>query len=69
MHSTLLTLNSSGWIILVLWFSIITFTLSQVYMRFFTISIAGNKDEALLTFYSLVFNFPVVFEHERQKQF
>ena len=66
MHSTLPTLNSSGWIILVLWFSIITFTLSQVYMRFFTISVAGNKDDALLTFYLLVFNFPIVFQHERQ---
>ena len=38
-------------------------------MRFFTISVAGNKDDALLTFYLLVFNFPIVFQHERQKQF
>lgn len=51
MYSTLLTLNSSGWIILVLWFTILMFTLSQVYMRFFTISFAGNKEDALLTFY------------------
>ena len=35
-------------------------------MRFFTISVAGNKDDALLTFYLLVFNFPIVFQHERQ---